>query len=140
MNSDKGLDLIALARHIALRAHQGQFRRDGKTPYFNHVHGVATSVEPNTPENVAAGYLHDVIEDTNITAENLKKMGIPESVVQAVVLLTKTEGGDYMEYLNGVKNNPIARAVKIAYMNYNLSETPTEKQKEKYAKGLAFLK
>lgn len=134
-----GLDLIATARNFAQMVHTGQFRRDGKTPYFNHVDGVARSVQPSTPENICTAYLHDVVEDTSYNLNDLSKIGMPDKVVDAVNRLTKTKGMDYMMYLTSVKNNPIARAVKIADINYNLNDTPTEKQKEKYKKALEYL-
>lgn len=134
-----GLEIIATAKNFAQMAHTGQFRRDGKTPYFNHVHGVARSVQPQTPENIATAYLHDVVEDTDYTLHDLSKIGMPNKVVDAVNRLTKTKGVDYMTYLSSIKNNPIAKAVKIADINYNLNDTPTEKQKEKYKKALEYL-
>jgi (p)ppGpp synthase/HD superfamily hydrolase len=139
MKSDKGLELIVLAKNFAHMAHTGQFRKDGKTLYFTHVDGVARSVQPQTPENIAAAYLHDVIEDTKYTLSDLTKIGIPDKVVDAVNRLTKTKGIDYMMYLSSIKNNPIARAVKIADMKYNLNDTPSEKQKQKYIAGLEYL-
>ena len=133
------LEMIVTARNFAQMAHTGQFRRDGKTPYFQHVDGVARSVQPQTPENIAAAYLHDVVEDTSYTLNDLSRIGMPDKVVDAVNRLTKTKGVDYMMYLSSIKNNPIARAVKIADMKYNLNDTPTEKQKKKYLEGLEYL-
>lgn len=134
-----GLEIIATARNFAQMAHRGQYRRDGATPYFNHVDGVARTVLPQTPENIATAYLHDVVEDTIYTLNDLSRIGMPGKVVDAINRLTKTKGIDYMMYLSSVKNNPIARAVKIADINYNLNDTPTEKQKEKYKKALEYL-
>ena len=120
-------------------AHQGQFRRDGKTPYFEHVDGVARLVKPQTPENIATAYLHDVVEDTRYTLNDLSKIGMPDKVVDAVNRLTTTKGMDYTMYLTSIKCNSIARAVKIADMTYNLNDTPSPKQIEKYTKGLEYL-
>lgn len=133
------LDLIVSARNFAQMAHTGQFRRDGVTPYFNHVDGVARSVQPQKPEYIATAYLHDVIEDTNYNSVDLIKAGFPEIVVNAVLLLTKFNDLSYEDYLKRVKTNVIAKAVKIADINYNLNDTPTEKQREKYKKALAYL-
>ena len=132
--------MIVTARNFAQMAHVNQYRRDNKTPYFNHVDGVARTVIPQTPENIATAYLHDVVEDTGYTLNDLTKIGMPSEVVDAVNRLTKTKGMDYEVYLMSVKNNPIARAVKIADINYNMNDTPTEKQKEKYTKALEYLK
>jgi (p)ppGpp synthase/HD superfamily hydrolase len=139
MKSDKGLELIVLAKNFAHMAHTGQFRKDGKTLYFTHVDGVARSVQPQTPENIAAAYLHDVIEDTMYSSKDLDNLGMSREVVEAVLLLTKFDHEPYEVYLKRIKNNPIARAVKIADMKYNLNDTPSEKQKQKYIAGLEYL-
>ena len=134
-----GLDLIATARNFAQMAHMGQTRRDGTTPYFKHVDGVARLVKPQKPEYIATAYLHDVIEDTDYSSMDLQKIGMPKMVVDAVLILTKFDHQPYEEYLKKVKENAIARAVKIADMTYNLNDTPSPKQIEKYKKGLEYL-
>jgi (p)ppGpp synthase/HD superfamily hydrolase len=134
-----GLDLIATARNFAQMAHTGQFRRDGITPYFQHVDGVARLVKPQKSEYIATAYLHDVIEDTDYSSVDLLKVGFPKMVVNAVLILTKFDHLSYEEYLKKVKENVIAKAVKIADMTYNLNDTPSPKQIEKYKKGLEYL-
>jgi (p)ppGpp synthase/HD superfamily hydrolase len=135
-----GMDLITTAKNFAQMAHINQFRRDGKTPYFKHVDGVARLVTPQKPEYIATAYLHDVIEDTDYNSIDLQKIGIPKMVINAVLILTKFDHLPYEEYLKKVKENVIARAVKIADMTYNLNDTPSIKQIEKYKKGLDYLK
>jgi len=133
------LDMIVTARNFAQMAHINQFRRNGTTPYFKHVEGVARTVKPQTPENIATAYLHDVIEDTSYGSIDLQKIGMPEEVVEAVNLLTRFDHQPYEEYLKDIKENVIAKAVKIADINYNLNDNPTDKQKEKYKKALEYL-
>jgi hypothetical protein len=70
---------------------------------------------------------------------DLQKIGMPKMVVDAVLILTKFDHLSYEEYLKKVKENAIARAVKIADMTYNLNDTPSQKQIEKYKKGLEYL-
>ena len=132
-----GAALVAAAENLAREAHSGQFRRDGVTPYIVHPEAVASRV--TTPEEKATAWLHDVLEDTQKTQQDLLNAGIPQNVVNAVVIMTKTPGVSYMDYLVNVKNDPIARVVKIADMNSNLADTPTPKQIAKYAEGLKFL-
>jgi (p)ppGpp synthase/HD superfamily hydrolase len=134
-----GLEIISAARDLAKKAHAGQFRRDGTTPYFDHVHGVATTVIPTNPETIATAYLHDVLEDTSLSSKDLSDAGFPDSIVEAVLLLTKFDHQPYEEYLKAIKTNAIARAVKIADMKYNLADTPTEKQRVKYTSGIELL-
>jgi (p)ppGpp synthase/HD superfamily hydrolase len=133
------MNIIETAKSIAHRAHTGQYRRDGVTPYINHPAAVAEKMANESPEIIATAWLHDVIEDTDETRKTLVDAGIPNEVVSAVETLTKTRGISYREYLVGVKANPIALKVKVADMLANLSDSPTEKQIVKYARGLLFL-
>ncbi len=124
---------------IARKAHAGQYRRDGHTPYINHPAAVARKLSGESAEVIATAWLHDVLEDTAETAETLRAAGVPDSVINAVEVLTKSKDVSYDEYLSGVRQNWIARKVKVADMLHNLSDNPTDKQIVKYAKGLLFL-
>lgn len=117
--------------------HSGQFRRDGVTPYIRHPEDVAKQLKGRPAEWVAVAWLHDILEDTTCTEADLRHiLEAPESVIEAVVLLTKKEGQHYLEYLEALRANEIARMVKIADMVSNLSDKPTTKQIRKYATGL----
>lgn len=76
--------------------------------------------------------LHDVVEDTNVTVNDLKEAGFSDEVVSAVSTITKKVGEDYEEYLNRVKQNPIALRVKIADMEHNsdISRIPNPTEKD----------
>ena len=128
------------AERIARAEHAGQFRNDGVTPYITHVEGVAKNFDPaRMPFENATAWLHDVLEDTTVTEQELRDAGIPEDVIHAVKLLTKHPGQDYFKYLDGVRTNNISRRVKIADINYNLADTPSQKQIIKYPKALKYL-
>jgi (p)ppGpp synthase/HD superfamily hydrolase len=131
-------DLVERAATLANEAHQGQFRRDGITPYIRHPEAVAARVAGD-PLAEAVAWLHDVLEDTPVTVEILREQLMPEDVVRAVSMLTKPDGADYEEYLRMIKANPLAKKVKIADMLSNLGDQPSEKQILKYAKGLVIL-
>jgi 5'(3')-deoxyribonucleotidase len=116
--------VLKATKDIAIKAHKGQLDKTDKFAYIGHPRRVArnTASMPLADESIrnaaiAAAWLHDVIEDSDFTRQDLLDSGIPEDVVSAVVLLTKPEGlakdqlGDYYEKLVA---NPIARAVKIA--------------------------
>jgi (p)ppGpp synthase/HD superfamily hydrolase len=132
-----GYEQNKLALEIARLGHQGQFRRDGVTPYINHPIAVAEKVNGELLKAVAL--LHDILEDTDFTAESLIRRGVHPVVVEAVKVLTKHKGDFYETYLENVKNNDLARTVKIADMLHNLSDNPTTKQIRKYAQGLLYL-
>ncbi|TWT94134.1 Guanosine-3',5'-bis(diphosphate) 3'-pyrophosphohydrolase [Botrimarina colliarenosi] len=131
-------DLVELACAIATQAHEGQFRRDGVTLYIEHPAAVA-SRSPKAPHSQAVAWLHDVLEDTEMTREDLLDRGIPDGVVSAVEALTKQEGLSYEENLERAAADVLAREVKIADMLSNLADHPTPNQIRKYARGLLLL-
>ena len=131
------------AYEIAKKAHLGQVDKAGED-YIKHPEKVASFVK--TDEEKAVAYLHDVIEDTELTLEDLNEYGFSKEVIEAVDIITKKRGEDYQSYLNSVKNNKLARAVKLADLRHNSDLTRlikvTEKdikRKEKYQKAIDFL-
>ena len=127
---------IEWARLTACEYHAPQLRRDRATPYIMHPTAVAEAVSSWQAKCVA--WLHDVLEDTNCTKRVLLAR-LPKSIVDAVVLLTKSQDDDYEEYITRVKANQLATLVKIADIQHNLSDKPTAKQKAKYEKALKIL-
>lgn len=134
---------VNLAYQIAKLAHQGQVDQAG-VDYIHHPEVVASLVHRDVEKAVA--YLHDVLEDTAMTADELRKAGIPDEVVSAVITLTKRPAQDYFAYLAKVKDNQIARVVKIADLTHNsdLSRLSVISEKDlkrlaKYQQALAFL-
>lgn len=100
----------------------------------------------NSDEEKAVAYLHDVIEDTELSLEDLREYGFSEEVLKAVDVITKKKGQDYQIYLNSVKENKLARVVRLADLRHNSDLTRliniTEKdieRKEKYQKAIDFL-
>ena len=137
--------LTAKAMNIAYTAHAGQ-KDKGGVPYIFHPCHVA---EQMTGEyEVCAALLHDTVEDTALTLDQLAK-DFPAPVVRAVDLLTHREGVTYEEYLSGIKADPIALAVKLADIAHNSDQsrlalsglTPAEKERlaEKYRRARQFL-
>lgn len=131
------------AYKIAKKAHLGQVDKAGED-YIKHPEKVASFVK--TDEEKAVAYLHDVIEDTELTLEDLYEYDFSKEVIEAVDIITKKRGEDYQSYLNSVKNNKLARAVKLADLRHNSDLTRltkvTEKdikRKEKYQKAIDFL-
>ena len=128
------------AYKIAKRAHLGQVDKAGED-YIKHPEKVASFVKAD--EEKAVAYLHDVIEDTELTLEDLYEYGFSKEILEAVDIITKKRGEDYQSYLNSVKKNKLARAVKLADLRHNSDLTRftevTEKdikRKEKYQKAI----
>ena len=131
------------AYKIAKKAHLGQVDKAGED-YIKHPEKVASFVK--TDEEKAVAYLHDVIEDTELTLVDLHEYGFSKEILEAVDVITKKRGEDYQSYLNSVKNNKLARAVKLADLRHNSDLTRlakvTEKdikRKEKYQQAIDFL-
>lgn len=130
--------LFEKALEICEKAHAGQFRRDGITPYAVHPKAVA-KILSNKDEHIrAVALLHDVLEDTDMTAKDLLDQRIPERIVEAVKLLSKQPEDTYDTFIDRLLESKdyMARTVKIADIIANLQDSPTEKQVKKYSKAL----
>lgn len=132
-------EMVKKCSDIAFEAHNGQFRRDGKTPYIEHCFAVAKRVAHLGNKYICVALIHDLLEDTKVTAHDLLAAGVDEDVVAAVQVLTKHPSRSYDEYLKTIKINNIACHVKIADMLSNLADNPTNNQIRKYATGSLFL-
>lgn len=142
------LELVAIA--IAEMAHSGQTRKRTGQLYVYHPMRVADYIRKVVSDNdlnkynmILAAILHDTIEDSDgfVTVDTLFYNGIPQPVIDAVVLLSKNlhKGLSYYEYLDKLALNVIATTVKIADMIDNLSDHPSTKQLVKYSGGLNHL-
>jgi len=109
-----------MALSIAIKAHEGQKDKAG-APYLLHVLRVMMSVEKMDEKTVAL--LHDVVEDSETTIGELTKAGFPKKILKAVELLTKTDKKPYEDYIQEIKNNDLARAVKLADLKDNMNIT-----------------
>lgn len=108
--------MIDIALAIAKKAHAGQVGK-ADVDYIQHPLYVASQVK--TEQEKAVALLHDVIEDSDITAADLFASGLSNEVVTAVQILTKKKGQSYQEYLGKVKSNNLARVVKLADLKHN---------------------
>jgi (p)ppGpp synthase/HD superfamily hydrolase len=111
------MKLIEKSLHIALRAYAGKTDKAGRE-YILHPLRVMAKMETDLER--ATALLHDVIEDSDITAEDLLAEGIPSEVVEAVQSLTKRENEEYEDFVARAKKNKIAAKVKIADIEDNI--------------------
>jgi (p)ppGpp synthase/HD superfamily hydrolase len=107
------VDLIATGRRFALRAHAEQVDKAGE-PYIEHPARVAATAARVGVEAEAVGWLHDVVEDSPVTLDELRAAGLPESVVAAVDALTRRDGEPAEDYYRRVAGDRLARVVKDA--------------------------
>jgi len=115
-------DLTIKAMRIAFDAHKEQVDRIG-VPYIFHPYHLAEQMTDEV--SVCAALLHDVVEDTEITFDDLGRQGIPHEVIEAVRLLTHDDSVPYMDYVRNIKEsgNPAAIAVKLADLRHNSDPT-----------------
>ena len=131
------------AMQIAYRAHHGQLDKSG-IPYIFHPYHLAEQMPDEYTTCVAL--LHDVVEDTDVTLEQLSEV-FPKEIVEAVALMTHEAGTDYLIYVEKIRHNSIAKTVKLADLRHNSDLTRLEKPdeaaakrwEEKYSKALAIL-
>ena len=97
-------ELTYKAIKVAFKAHEGQLDKTG-LPYILHPIHVAEQMKDE--DSCVAAILHDVIEDTDITLEDLRKEGFTEKQLEAVALLTHDLSVDYMDYIIQLSGNPI---------------------------------
>jgi (p)ppGpp synthase/HD superfamily hydrolase len=102
---------IEAALQIAAKAHAGQKDKEGQ-PYILHPIRAMMLVEGEDARIVAV--LHDVIEDTAVTADDLRRAGFNEQIVTAVLCVTHQKGEPYADYVVRCKGNEVARRVKLA--------------------------
>ncbi|EHJ00882.1 hypothetical protein CDLVIII_4370 [Clostridium sp. DL-VIII] len=102
---------------IAASAHQGQVDKGGN-PYILHPLAVMLSLEDET-ERICA-VLHDVIEDTDITLEYLKKAGFSNEVLIALDALSRRKDESYDEFIDRIIKNKMACHVKLADLKHNM--------------------
>jgi len=128
------------AIELAKQHHEGQTDKAGK-PYIEHPLRVMNQVESEEEKIVAV--LHDIVEDTNISLNDLRNEGFSEEVVSAVECLTKQDGENYDSYIERISFNPLAVKIKLADLedNRDLTRLPEVTDKdlerlEKYDKAL----
>jgi GTP diphosphokinase / guanosine-3',5'-bis(diphosphate) 3'-diphosphatase len=123
------MSTLERAIEIAAREHAGQLDKAGQ-PYILHPLRLILAVETIYEQMVAA--LHDVVEDTTVTLEQLATEGFSDEVIEAVRALTKTEGENRLVAAKRAAENSIARNVKLADVidNMNLSRIPAPTKKD----------
>lgn len=134
---------LAMAIELAALKHKGQKDKAG-APYILHPMSVAERV--STLEEKIVAWLHDIVEDTDVTLVDLENLGFSRKIVEAIRCITKTSKETYEEYLYKVRQNDIARDVKLSDLKHNMSvsrlQTPTKRdfnRIRKYKRAYEFL-
>lgn len=109
------------ASALANAAHAGQVDKAGR-PYIEHVCAVRDALAGHGVDAQIAGVLHDIIEDTATTADDLRAAGVPEHVVSAVESVSRRSGETYLELIARAAADPLGRLVKLADNRHNSDE------------------
>ena len=131
---------------IAYEAHHGQVDKGG-SPYIFHPYHLAEQMDDEI--STCAALLHDVVEDTDITFADLEK-DFPPDVINVLKLLTHADDEEYYVYVRRLKDNPIAKKIKLADIAHNSDQSrlvgtdkdnPETKEyfRKKYAKAIEIL-
>jgi (p)ppGpp synthase/HD superfamily hydrolase len=109
------------AAALALEAHAGQVDKQGRDYFRHHLLPIAESLRPYGSHAYVAGLLHDVVEDTSITYQQLAELGFPPVVIEAVRAVTRRDDETYPELIDRAAAHPLGRLVKLADNWHNLS-------------------
>lgn len=136
--------LTKKALQIAFDAHKDQVDKSG-LPFIFHPFHLAEQMDDEVTTCVAL--LHDVVEDTSATFEDLEKEGFYPEIIEALKLLTHGDDVDYMAYVTEIKKNSIARKVKLADLHHNSDLSRLDAidenwltHREKYLRAIELLK
>ena len=128
---------------LCYQAHAGQLDKSGIPYVFHPIH---LAEQMNDEITIIVALLHDVVEDTSYTIDDLASMGFPEDAIRAIALMTHSRGVDYMDYVKRIRNNPIARIVKLADLRHNSDlcrldtvDSRAMARVEKYARAIQLL-
>lgn len=136
-------ELTKKAMQLAYIAHMGQVDKGGM-PYIFHPLHLAEQMD--TEVEICVALLHDLLEDTDYTPQDLRILGFSDEIVDAIKYLTRGKAETYREYILLLKKDKIARKVKIADLKHNMDlsrlDTITDKDLDRqkyYAKFLKIL-
>lgn len=134
-------EMTKKALKLCFEAHKEQIDKSGM-PYVFHPFHLAEQMQDE--ESTIVALLHDVIEDTDYTLDDLRKVGFDDSVLAAINLMTHEDGVPYMDYVEQIKTNHIAKTVKLADLRHNSDMTRldvvTPRDRERAEKYLAAIK
>ena len=131
------------ALKLCFEAHRDQTDKSGM-PYVFHPFHLAEQMD--TEESTTVALLHDVVEDTDYTLENLMAMGFPNDVIDALALMTHDPKVPYMDYIQSIGTNHLSTKVKLVDLRHNSDLSRLEKvdtkaleRVEKYSRAIRYL-
>ena len=135
--------LTKKAMKICFEAHKNQTDKNGIPYIFHPIH---LAEQMTDEDSICVALLHDVVEDTAITFEQLESEGFSKDIIDALKLMTHDDSIPYMDYVKVIKTNSIATAVKLADLKHNSDLTRLDvvdekalKRVEKYKQAIELL-
>ena len=128
---------IKIARDIATEVHSGQKRKYTGEDYINHPRRIAEKF--STEDSQVIAWLHDVLEDSDFTANDLLKRQIRPIWIEIVECLTRQEGESYFNFIMRIKDVRQAKIIKIADIRDNLINSKEGSLQDKYRLALYIL-
>lgn len=121
-------EMTKKAIKLMFEKHKDQVDKSGM-PYVFHPFHLAEQMDDE--ETTITALLHDIVEDTNTTFEDLRKLGFSDNVINALKLMTHDKNVDYFEYVKNISKNPIARKVKIKDLEHNMDTSRLDEVTDK---------
>lgn len=139
------MNQLAKAISLASEVFENKTDKSG-VPYILHCLWVMNAVSEHGEEVMCMGVMHDVVEDSDITIDDLIKMGFSTRIISALILLTHKKGVPYDDYIKAISHNPDAKIIKLADLRHNSDITRLKglRQKdfermEKYNRAFIYL-
>lgn len=136
-------EMTKKALRLSFDAHKNQEDKSG-APYVYHPFHLAEQM--TTEDETIVALLHDVVEDTDYSLDDIKAMGFSNGVIKSLSLLTHDDSVPYMDYISAIKENPVAKAVKLADLRHNSDlarvdavDAKAIKRVQKYAEAIKLL-
>ena len=121
-------EMTKKAIKLMFEKHKDQVDKSG-IPYVFHPFHLAEQMDDE--ETTITALLHDIVEDTNTTFDDLRELGFSDNVINALKLMTHDKNIDYFEYVKNISKNPIARKVKIKDLEHNMDTSRLDEVTDK---------
>lgn len=121
-------EMTKKAIKLMFEKHKDQVDKSGM-PYVFHPFHLAEQMDDE--ETTITALLHDIVEDTDTTFDDLRKLGFSDNVINALKLMTHDKNIDYFEYVKNISKNPIARKVKIKDLEHNMDTSRLDEVTDK---------
>ncbi len=135
--------LTKKAMNICYSAHAGQVDKGGVPYVFHSIH---LAEQMDNEYEICLALLHDVVEDTDYTFSDIESQDFPDDIITALKLITRDKGQPYLEYMETLSHNALARKVKLCDLLHN-SDTSrllsvdenAERRLQRYQESIAIL-